>query len=104
MEYNLTDVADRIGSPMLITSQAGEAYWPGQSRRLYDLLACPKKNWWHSRKVMVQTFIVSPTEPACAICAYSIGLRKHWDDDDAFSILSFGNHQSFRCEDSRAGA
>jgi hypothetical protein len=28
---------------MLITSPVNEAYWPGQSKQLYDLLTCPKK-------------------------------------------------------------
>ena len=43
MEYNLRDVARKIQCPMLITSPVNEAYWPGQSKQLYDLLSCPKK-------------------------------------------------------------
>jgi len=43
MEYNLRDVAGKIQCPMLITSLVNEAYWPGQSKQLYDLLSCPKK-------------------------------------------------------------
>ena len=42
MDYNLTDVVGQIACPMLITEPANEAFWPGQSRRLYDLLTCPK--------------------------------------------------------------
>jgi len=42
MDYNLADVAGRIECPMLITEPANEAFWPGQSRRLHDLLTCPK--------------------------------------------------------------
>lgn len=43
MDYNLTDVAGRISCPLLITAPVNEAYWPGQSRQLYDLLTSPKK-------------------------------------------------------------
>ncbi|MBL8541862.1 MAG: prolyl oligopeptidase family serine peptidase [Betaproteobacteria bacterium] len=42
MTYNLTDVVGKIRCPMLITEPANEAFWPGQSQRLYDLLTCPK--------------------------------------------------------------
>lgn len=42
-QYNLTDVASRIQCPLLITEPANETYWPGQSRRLYDLVTSPKK-------------------------------------------------------------
>jgi hypothetical protein len=42
MNYNLTDVIRKIECPMLITEPANEAFWPGQSRRLHDLLTCPK--------------------------------------------------------------
>jgi hypothetical protein len=42
MDYSLMDVVGRIECPMLITEPANEAFWPGQSRRLYDLLTCPK--------------------------------------------------------------
>lgn len=43
MDYNLTGVAGKISCPMLITAPVNEAYWPGQSQQLYDLLASPKK-------------------------------------------------------------
>ena len=43
MEYNLRDVASKIQCPMLITSPVNEAYWPGQSKQLYELLTCPRK-------------------------------------------------------------
>ncbi len=42
MAYNLTDVVGRIQCPMLITAPVNEAFWPGQSQRLHDLLTCPK--------------------------------------------------------------
>jgi Prolyl oligopeptidase family len=42
MDYNLADVIGKIECPMLITEPANEAFWPGQSHRLYDLLTCPK--------------------------------------------------------------
>jgi hypothetical protein len=42
MDYSLIDVVGQIECPMLITEPANEAFWPGQSRRLYDLLTCPK--------------------------------------------------------------
>ena len=41
--YNLHEVARQIRCPLLITSPVNEAYWPGQSKQLYDLLVCPKK-------------------------------------------------------------
>jgi pimeloyl-ACP methyl ester carboxylesterase len=43
LDYNLRDVAPRIECPMLITSPVNEAYWPGQSRQLYELLTSPRK-------------------------------------------------------------
>jgi pimeloyl-ACP methyl ester carboxylesterase len=42
-EYNLRGIADKITCPLLITAPANEAYWPGQSQELYDLLKGPKK-------------------------------------------------------------
>lgn len=42
LDYNLADVAGKIACPMLITEPANEAFWPGQSRQLYDLLASPR--------------------------------------------------------------
>jgi hypothetical protein len=41
--YNLKEVAGQIRCPMLITDPDGEAFWPGQSQQLYDMLRCPKK-------------------------------------------------------------
>jgi hypothetical protein len=41
--YNLQEIAQNIRCPILITSPVDEAYWPGQSKQLYDLLTCPKK-------------------------------------------------------------
>jgi len=42
MDYDLTGVAARITCPVLITEPDNEAFWPGQSRRLHDLLTSPK--------------------------------------------------------------
>ncbi len=42
MDYNLTDVAGKITCPMLITAPVNEAFWPGQSQRLYEMLKSPK--------------------------------------------------------------
>ena len=42
MNYNLTDVAGKIECPMLIAAPDNEAFWPGESQRLYDLLKSPK--------------------------------------------------------------
>jgi hypothetical protein len=40
--YDLTDVADHIECPMLVTDPDGEQFWPGQSRQLFDALPGPK--------------------------------------------------------------
>jgi pimeloyl-ACP methyl ester carboxylesterase len=42
-DYNLEGIAHQIDCPMLITEPVNEAFWPGQSRQLYDLLTSPKK-------------------------------------------------------------
>lgn len=39
--YQLRDVADRIGTPLLITDPADEQFWPGQSEQLAELLTAP---------------------------------------------------------------
>jgi hypothetical protein len=41
-DYNLAEVAGKIECPMLVTSPDNEAFWPGQSQQLYDLLKSPK--------------------------------------------------------------
>jgi hypothetical protein len=41
--YNLDGVVGQITTPMLVTDPEGEQFWPGQSRRLYDALAGPKR-------------------------------------------------------------
>jgi hypothetical protein len=43
MDYNLTGVAEKISSPLLITAPVNEAYWPGQSQKLYEMAGGPKK-------------------------------------------------------------
>ncbi len=40
--YKLTEVADRIRCPMLVTDPEGEQFWPGQSKQLYEALQAPK--------------------------------------------------------------
>ena len=42
-EYTLEGVADKITCPTLITNPENEQFWPGQSRKLYDALSCPKE-------------------------------------------------------------
>jgi FrsA-like alpha/beta hydrolase family protein len=42
-DYNLAEVASRIKCPMLITDPEGEQFFPGQARKLYDALRCPKQ-------------------------------------------------------------
>ena len=41
-QYRLGDLAGQITCPMLITDPENEAFWPGQSQQLYDLLTSPK--------------------------------------------------------------
>jgi hypothetical protein len=41
-EYNLTNVAEQIRCPMLITDPEGEQFWPGQSQKMYDAVSGPK--------------------------------------------------------------
>ncbi|MFJ7147720.1 alpha/beta hydrolase family protein [Streptomyces sp. NPDC100445] len=41
--YDVTAVADRITTPLLITDPDGEHFWPGAARELYDLLPGPKR-------------------------------------------------------------
>jgi Prolyl oligopeptidase family len=43
LEYNLEGIASQISCPLLITEPVNESYWPGQSRRLYDLVTSPKE-------------------------------------------------------------
>ena len=42
-QYNLDGVAEKIRCPMLVTDPDNEQFWPGQSRRLYKALTCPKQ-------------------------------------------------------------
>jgi hypothetical protein len=43
LEYNLEGIASQISCPLLITEPVNESYWPGQSRRLYDLVTSAKE-------------------------------------------------------------
>ncbi len=40
--YDVTPVADRITTPLLVTDPDGEHFWPGASRQLYDALPGPR--------------------------------------------------------------
>ena len=42
MEYRLAEVAGQITCPMLVTAPVNEAFWPGQSQQLFDMLTAPK--------------------------------------------------------------
>jgi hypothetical protein len=42
IDYNLTAVAGQITCPVFIAAPANESFWPGQSKRLFDLLTSPK--------------------------------------------------------------
>jgi len=41
-QYSLAEVAGQITCPMLITDPEGETFFPGQAKKLYDALHCPK--------------------------------------------------------------
>lgn len=43
LAYNLREVAGQIKCPLLIAAPVNEAYWPGQSKQLFDMVNCPKK-------------------------------------------------------------
>ncbi len=42
-QYKLDGVTEKIRCPMLVTDPDNEQFWPGQSRRLYKALTCPKQ-------------------------------------------------------------
>jgi len=42
-QYKLDGVAGKILCPMLATDPENEQFWPGQARRLYEALTCPKQ-------------------------------------------------------------
>jgi hypothetical protein len=60
-EYNLTEVAARIRTPMLITAPEGEQFFPSQPQKLYDALNCPK--------TMVQFTREQGAEQHCEVAA-----------------------------------
>jgi hypothetical protein len=64
---------------MLITERANEAFWPGQSRRLFDLLTCPK--------TLVPFSVSEGADQHCEPKGY--GLR----DMRVFRSLQVGMHQ-----------
>lgn len=41
-DYSLDGVIDQITTPLAVTSPEGEAFWPKQSRQMYDALPGPK--------------------------------------------------------------
>ena len=78
-DYNLKDVAGQIRCPYLITEPANEAYWPGQSRQLFDLVVFQReKPGALFPKVMELICTASPTERGCETFAYSIGSMRHY--------------------------
>jgi hypothetical protein len=42
LDYDLTSVAKRITCPMLVVDVESENSFPGEARKLYDALVCPK--------------------------------------------------------------
>jgi hypothetical protein len=42
LEYDLTSVAKQIRCPTLVTDVENDNSFPGEARKLYDLLTCPK--------------------------------------------------------------
>ncbi len=43
MRMNVTKVAGRVTSPTLVTEYQGDTFVPGQGRKVYDLLRCPRR-------------------------------------------------------------
>ncbi len=43
MSLNVIKVAGRVTSPTLVTQYQGDAFVPGQGRKVYDLLRCPRR-------------------------------------------------------------
>ena len=43
MKYKLDGIAEKIECPVIIPAPENEAFWPGQSQKLYDMLKGPKK-------------------------------------------------------------
>lgn len=41
-KYAVTDVVDKITTPVLVLDPEDEQFWPGQPQQLYDLLLGPK--------------------------------------------------------------
>jgi len=41
-EYNISDIAHEITTPLMICDPEGEQFWPGQPKRLFDLVSGPK--------------------------------------------------------------
>ncbi len=42
-KYDLTGIASKIQCPVIITLPDDEAFWPGQSQQLYDMIKSPKQ-------------------------------------------------------------
>jgi hypothetical protein len=43
MKYNLREVIRDVKTPMLITDPDEEAFWPGQSKEIYEQRTCDRK-------------------------------------------------------------
>jgi len=46
-EMDLTGIAERITTPILICDPEGEQFWPGQPRQLYDTVSSETKELAH---------------------------------------------------------
>jgi dipeptidyl aminopeptidase/acylaminoacyl peptidase len=42
LDYTLAGIAEKITCPTLVIDSEGDPWYPGQARRLYDALTCPK--------------------------------------------------------------
>jgi dipeptidyl aminopeptidase/acylaminoacyl peptidase len=42
-KYSMKEIVDKIKCPTLLLAGEQDASFPGQARKLYDMLACPKK-------------------------------------------------------------
>jgi len=71
-DYNLAEVAGRIKCPMLITDPEGEQFFPGQARKPYDALQCPKQIIQFTREQGAEQHCEWPLQ-ATAIIAFTTG-------------------------------
>ena len=75
-QYTLDGVADKITCRMLVIDAEGEQFFPGQAKKLYDILTCPK-----------DMIIFTEAEAAgehCQVGAHSRGHQRIFDWLDEF--------------------